>query len=105
MNASQVREIRAFNRFYTGVIGLLNQHVLESRYTLPEVRVLYEVYHHDQITAREITAQLAMDKGYLSRLIKTFERKKMVRRIWSEKDARHAHLSLTAAGRKEFERL
>jgi len=105
MVQKDIDEIRAFNRFYTSVIGLLNNHILDSNYSLPEVRVLYELYHHHCLTASEIIAILHLDKGYLSRILKQFEKKKLVVKVRSENDGRSAHISLTNSGSIEFEKL
>ena len=69
----QVELIRTFNRFYTKQIGLLDEGLLNSKYTLTEVRVLYELGHVDGLTATDIKKQLELDSGYLSRLLKKFE--------------------------------
>ena len=103
MQKKNVGDIRAFNRFYTRIIGLLDQHILESRYSLPEVRILYELYHSHDLTASDIIASLGIDKGYLSRMLLLFQKNKMISKKWSASDGRAAHLSLTAKGRKEFE--
>ncbi|HWK04181.1 MAG TPA: MarR family winged helix-turn-helix transcriptional regulator [Puia sp.] len=105
MKPTVVEEIRAFNRFYTGIIGLLDQYLLKSEFTLPEARVLYEIYHHDAILAGEIIATLNMDKGYLSRMLDTFDQKRLISRNRSARDGRSVHISLTAKGKKEFEKL
>jgi DNA-binding MarR family transcriptional regulator len=98
-----ITEIRAFNRFYTNIIGLLDRHFLNSNYTLPEVRVLYELYHHEQILANEITALIDIDKGYLSRILLQLGKKKLIAKKRSPTDGRAIYLSLTVKGRKEFE--
>lgn len=102
MKNKVISEIRAFNRFYTRIIGLLDQHVLDSKYSLPEVRVLYEIYHHNNLTARDIMATLNIDKGYLSRMLQNFKKAKLVSKKRSGKDGRSAHLSLTDSGKVEF---
>jgi len=100
-----IDEIRSFNRFYTGVIGLLNGYILDSNYTLPEVRILYEVYHNENMTSRELILLLNIDKGYLSRILLQFERKKMISKTRSQSDKRSTIIALTAKGEKEFETL
>lgn len=103
MNEKHIMEIRVFNRFYTGIIGLLDKHILNSNYSLPEVRILYELYHNEEITSTDITTSLTIDKGYLSRILRHFEKKKLISKKRSGDDGRSVHLSLTATGRKEFE--
>jgi hypothetical protein len=66
MKEKSIAEIRPFNRFYTTIIGLMDQHILNSRYSLPEVRILYD--HCVNATASDIMASLNIDKGYLSRI-------------------------------------
>jgi len=103
MKEKHLAEIRAFNRFYTSMIGLLNKYILDSRYALPEVRILYELYHHKSLTARDLTTILSIDKGYLSRILLQFEKKKLVSRKRSIEDGRSTYLSLTNTGKSEFE--
>jgi DNA-binding MarR family transcriptional regulator len=102
MKTNAVHKVRAFNRFYTMVLGLLDKHLLNSRYTLPEVRVLYEIYHQEKITSKEIAELLKMDKGYLSRMLLNFESKGLVLRKANKIDGRVQEISLSAKGEKEF---
>jgi DNA-binding MarR family transcriptional regulator len=105
MKKSIIEEVRAFNRWYTGVIGLLDDVILESSFSLPEARILYELYHREGIQAGEITALLGIDKGYLSRILEQFSKKALIVRKRSTEDGRVQHIFLTAKGRKEFEAL
>jgi hypothetical protein len=65
----QIDDIRAFNRFYTRQIGLLDEHFNDSPLSLPEARVLYEIDARGHTTARELLKVLRMDRGYLSRML------------------------------------
>jgi DNA-binding MarR family transcriptional regulator/N-acetylglutamate synthase-like GNAT family acetyltransferase len=94
--------VRAFNRDYTRRIGVLRAGLLDSRYSLTEVRVMYELAHRRGVGAAELAADLDLDRGYLSRLLKRLERAGLLRREASETDARRQHLALSAAGRKAF---
>ena len=105
MTNKSVKEIRSFNRFYTGVIGLLNKHILDSSYTLAEVRILYELYYSKDQTSGTLIQTLSIDKGYLSRVLQQFEKKKFLTRERSAEDSRVVNLGLTAKGKKEFEQL
>jgi len=105
MRNSDVAAVRAFNRFYTRRIGLLSDRHLGSPFSLTEVRVLYELAHRDRPTAAEIGRELALDAGYLSRLLAKFRKRRLVTREPSKTDARQSHLSLTKLGRKVFEPL
>lgn len=99
LGKEQVQRVRAFNRFYTRMVGALDEGHLESAYSLAEVRVLFELAHREKPTATEIGAALGLDAGYLSRLLTGLVRRKLVRRQRSTADARQSHLQLTASGR------
>lgn len=101
----RVAAVRAFNRFYTREIGVLRRRFLDSPYSLAELRVLYEIAHRDLPTASDIARSLDIDPGYLSRVLKSFEKKNLIARTASERDARQSHLKLTARGRSAFEPL
>lgn len=105
MLQKNIAEVRAFNRFYTRVTGLLDKYILHSNYTLPEARILYEIYHNENIQAGDIIASTGIDKGYLSRILKIFVAKKLVAKKRSVQDGRSVHLSLTTQGKREFEAL
>ena len=102
MKADHVANIRAFNRFYTRVLGLLDKHILNSQYTLPEVRILYELATNGKLTASDLIETLHIDKGYLSRIILDLRTKKLVQSKRSDRDARSLVLSLTKVGQREF---
>lgn len=101
--ARQISIIREFNRFYTRQIGVLNRDFLETPFSLAEVRVLYELYYHEKTTATAIGQDLGLDAGYLSRILRGFERKGLLARETSSTDARRNFLHLSAAGRRAFE--
>ncbi|WP_298734606.1 bifunctional helix-turn-helix transcriptional regulator/GNAT family N-acetyltransferase [uncultured Chitinophaga sp.] len=98
--AATISAMRKFNRFYTGVIGLLDQHILDSDFSLSEVRVLYEIWHTEQCTAGKLAERLQLDGGYLSRMLKTFEQQHIVNRKQSAADGRTWFLQLTAKGKR-----
>jgi DNA-binding MarR family transcriptional regulator/GNAT superfamily N-acetyltransferase len=97
----QVAAIRAFNRFYTRKIGVVDE-VASSPFSLAEARVLYELAHCKQPTATDIRKELGLDAGYMSRILHDFERRRLVRRQQSETDERQKFLSLTVRGRRAF---
>lgn len=105
MMQKHIDDMRSFNRFYTGVIGLLDKHILNSNYTLPELRVLYELYHNEGSTAKDIIDLLVLDKGYLSRILKRFERDKIITKVQSKSDRRAVYIFLTETGKTEFKKL
>ncbi|MES2602796.1 MAG: helix-turn-helix domain-containing GNAT family N-acetyltransferase [Pseudomonadota bacterium] len=102
---ARIAAIRRFNRFYTRKIGVLEQQLLESPYSLTEARVLFELAHRDEPTAKEIGAQLDLDPGYLSRIVQTFMDKGLVTRKPVPSDRRQFRLALTAKGRLAYGRL
>src|SRR5262245_4201404 len=99
---TSIAAVRQFNRFYTRQIGVLRKTYLDSPYSLGEMRVLYELAHADQLTASDIARALDLDAGYLSRLLRNFEKRGLISRKTSQKDGRQSHLALTACGRKLF---
>lgn len=104
-NTAIIRSMRQFNRFYTGLIGLLDQHILDSDLSLSEVRVLYEIGHTEDCTAGKLTERLALDGGYLSRILKIFEKNKIARRRQSATDGRTFYLQLTPKGKRLLQTL
>lgn len=97
-----VSAVRAFNRFYTQKIGVLTEGLLQSPFTLPEVRILWELAHRRDATATELSRQLGMDPGYTSRILHTLVRRRLVTRRRSLDDKRQSLLALTARGRSSF---
>ncbi|HWS94851.1 MAG TPA: helix-turn-helix domain-containing GNAT family N-acetyltransferase, partial [Candidatus Methylomirabilis sp.] len=96
-----VSAIRGFNRFYTRKIGVVDG-VASNPFSLAEARVLYELAHREQPTATDIRKELGLDAGYMSRILREFERRKLVTRERSKTDERQRFLSLTAKGREAF---
>ena len=76
MQQATITGIRAFNRYYTGILGLLDRHILNSDYSLPEARILYELGQREGVQASGIIESLGIDKGYLSRILDQFATKK-----------------------------
>jgi len=97
-----IAAVRRFNRFYTRQIGVLRKNYLDSPYSLGEMRVLYELAQNERLTASDIARTLDLDMGYLSRLLRNFEKRGLISRKTSATDARQSHLTLTARGRKMF---
>jgi DNA-binding MarR family transcriptional regulator/GNAT superfamily N-acetyltransferase len=102
----QVASIRRFNRFYTRQIGLLNEGLLDSPFSLTQVRTLYELAQRESTTtAVELCRDLGLDAGYLSRILSAFEKAGLIEKRNSPHDARQTLLFLTKKGRKAFEPL
>jgi len=99
----QIARIRAFNRFYTSIIGLLDKQYLNSEFSLTEVRIMFELDHHpDGMTASNLIDLLHLDKGYLSRLLQILEKKDLILKKQSDQDGRVFQLHLSAKGRDVF---
>jgi DNA-binding MarR family transcriptional regulator/GNAT superfamily N-acetyltransferase len=98
----RIATARRFNRFYTRRIGVLRKTFLDSPYSLGEARVLYEIARGNAPTASEIGRALDLDAGYLSRVLRNFEKRGLIRREASASDARQSHLTLTPRGRKDY---
>lgn len=100
-----IQQVRGFNRFYTRRIGLLREGLLDTPFSLTQARVLYEIAHRPGTRSADLAADLGLDPAYLSRLLASFERRKLVTRAQSADDRRVNHLRLTAQGRAAFARL
>jgi DNA-binding MarR family transcriptional regulator/GNAT superfamily N-acetyltransferase len=98
----QIAAVRRFNRYYTRQIGVLRKTFLDSPYSLAEARVLYEIASRPAPTASDIARSLDLDAGYLSRVLRNFERRGLIRKRASAKDGRQSHLTLTPRGKTSF---
>jgi DNA-binding MarR family transcriptional regulator/GNAT superfamily N-acetyltransferase len=97
-----IAAVREYNRFYTQRLGLLNDRVLGSPWSLTEARLVYEIAQRRSCTASELARDLRLDPGYLSRLLRRFEGRGLIERQRCESDARRSFLQLTASGREAF---
>ena len=107
VEAGDAAAMRAFNRFYTRIIGLLDEQggTGPAALNLTQVRLLYEITTREGLTARVLTQELGLNAGYLSRVLGGFERRGLIRRVTSDEDGREKRLRLTAAGRRFFKPL
>lgn len=99
---ARIEAVRRFNRFYTRKIGVLHEGLLQSPFSLTEARVLYELAHRAHATASELGKELALDAGYLSRILRSFEERGLIARTPSASDGRQSLVSLTEPGRAAF---
>lgn len=102
LTEARVSRVRAFNRFYTKVIGALQAGMLDSPYSLTEVRVLFELAQAGRLETGELRALLGLDAGYLSRILTRFGNDGLVERARSESDGRKQLVSLTPKGAEVF---
>lgn len=105
MKKENIEDVRAFNRVYTVFMGILNKSFLKSKYSLVETRVMHAAYTKDGIMPSEIVTMLNIDKGYLSRIITSLEKRKVIVKAKSDSDGRSIRLSITEFGKSEFEKL
>ena len=95
-----VQKIRVFNRYYARVLGVFDKKYLGVDFNVTEVRIIGEIGRNNSLTAKELAEYLSIDKGYMSRMMQNLEKKGLIERVKSEKDAREKHLRLTAEGEK-----
>ncbi|MBI1879219.1 MAG: MarR family transcriptional regulator [Chloroflexi bacterium] len=100
--SQRIGAVRRFNRFYTKQIGLLNEGLLRSPFSLTEARVIYELAHHEKTTATELGHELGLDAGHLSRILQGFKKRDLIDKQPSETDGRQSLLRLTESGEEAF---
>ncbi len=98
----RVSAVRRFSRFFTRKIGLLQDGLLDSPFSLTQARVLYELANRQTCTATELAAVLGLDHGYLSRILRAFDEQGLIARERGKEDGRQVMLALTTKGRKTF---
>lgn len=92
--------IRKFNRVYLPYFHLLDQKYLGTEYSVTEARILYEIYDREGLCATDIVQRFHVDKGYLSRILKKFQSRGLIRRVSSEEDSRIRCITLTENGKQ-----
>jgi DNA-binding MarR family transcriptional regulator/GNAT superfamily N-acetyltransferase len=100
-----IKQVRDFNRVYTNILGLLNKHILDSPYTLTEVRILLEIKKTTNCTANTLITKLSIDRGYMSRIIKRFETNGLITKESAQTDNRKSFLRLTQKGKEVMSKL
>ncbi|MEK3741433.1 MarR family winged helix-turn-helix transcriptional regulator [Brevibacillus sp. FSL K6-0770] len=100
MNKQSISDIRQFNRFYTKILGLFNDQILETNYTLTEARVLFEISERTECIANNLVQELRIDRSYMSRILRKFEREELIEKKTPLTDSRKTFLSLTQKGRE-----
>jgi DNA-binding MarR family transcriptional regulator/GNAT superfamily N-acetyltransferase len=103
--AQHISAIREFNRFYTARLGLLRKRHLDSEFSLTEARILYEIGAHPRTTASALRQTLALDRGYISRLLASLSTRKLILQTASATDCREKFLTLTSAGERSVAQL
>lgn len=100
-----VSEVRAFNRFYTNMIGVLRERLLQTPYSLTEARLLFELAQRELAEVVDLRRELDVDAGYLSRILSRFEADGLISRARSRRDGRRQVIRLTSRGRRAFKTL
>lgn len=93
-----IERIREFNRFYTVIIGILNRNFLDTDYSVTETRILFELQSNPENTANSLIEKLGIDKSYMSRILKSFEKKGFIRKEVDSADKRFYRIQLTQKG-------
>ena len=99
---ARIAAVRRFNRYYTRQIGVLRKRFLDSPHSLGEARVLHEIATKHAPTASDVSKSLDLDPGYLSRVLRNFEKHGLIRKRTSPQDGRQSHLTLTPRGKKTY---
>lgn len=97
-----ITEVRGFNRFYTNILGILDKHILNSGYSLTEARVIFEISKTKHCTANQLCSALDVDRSYMSRIIRKFEKNGLLSRHASKIDNRNIEIQLTEQGMEIF---
>ncbi|MFW9794549.1 MAG: GNAT family N-acetyltransferase [Candidatus Thorarchaeota archaeon] len=100
-----IADIRGFNRFYTRKIGLLNQGLLRTKFSLTQARIIFELAQQDETVSTDLVKELDIDPSYLSRILRSFEMEGIIKKTRSQKDNRQRILTLTPKGRKFYRKL
>jgi DNA-binding MarR family transcriptional regulator/predicted N-acetyltransferase YhbS len=100
----RIAAVRRFNRFYTQKLGVLGEGLLDGPFSLTETRILYELASREALTAAVLARELGLDTGYLSRILRGFEKAGLLERGSDPQDARRQVLGLSEKGRVEFAR-
>lgn len=97
-----ISAIRQFNRFFTRQIGVLQEGLLHSPYSLTEARIIFELANRSSLTASDLGQELGLDAGYLSRILHKLEQQNLIEKTRSDDDGRQRLISLTTAGKNAF---
>jgi DNA-binding MarR family transcriptional regulator/N-acetylglutamate synthase-like GNAT family acetyltransferase len=99
---TKIDTIRRFNRFFTRRIGVLREGLLHTPYSLTEARILFEIANRDDLSGSDLSRELGLDPGYLSRILSGLERRNLIEKTPAKADARRRLLALTPEGEDAF---
>lgn len=100
-----VQEIKRFNRFYIKIMGILSLYADGSSFSATEAMVMYETSKKKNCTAKHLSNYFMLDKGYISKILRKFEKKELIVRVTSNKDRRVQYIYLTSKGKEELKEL
>jgi DNA-binding MarR family transcriptional regulator/ribosomal protein S18 acetylase RimI-like enzyme len=95
---TRIAAVRRFNRFFTRRLGVLREGLLHTPYSLTESRILYEIANRDHVIAADLSKELGLDPGYLSRMLDRLEQQGLIQKVQSPSDGRQRLLRLTPDG-------
>ncbi|MEK4298850.1 MarR family winged helix-turn-helix transcriptional regulator [Oceanobacillus sp. FSL W8-0428] len=101
----QIQEIKRFNRFYIKIMGILSLYADGSSFSATEAMILYETSNKKDCTAKYLSNYFVLDKGYISKILRKFEKRELIERVTSSKDRRVQYIYLTSKGREELKKL
>lgn len=105
MDKEIIYDIRQFNRFYTKVLGLFNNQILDTDCSLTEARILFEISERTECIANNLVQELNIDRSYLSRILRKFEREGLIEKKSSPIDSRKNLLFLTRKGEELLDKI
>ncbi|MCR8852524.1 MarR family winged helix-turn-helix transcriptional regulator [Lysinibacillus fusiformis] len=105
MDKEIIYDIRQFNRFYTKILGLINNQILDTDYSLTEARILFEISERTECIANNLVQKLNIDRSYLSRILHKFEREGLIEKKSSPIDSRKNLLFLTRKGEELLDKI
>ena len=95
---TRIAAVRRFNRFFTRRLGVLREGLLHTPYSLTESRIIYEIANRDHVIAADLSKELGLDPGYLSRILDRLEQQGLIQKVQSPSDGRQRLLRLTPDG-------
>lgn len=98
VDPQRVAAMRAFTRFYTAVVGVLDEGLLHTPFSVTEARIIFELAQREATDVAELRRELRLDAGYMSRITARLEANGIVTRERSDADARRIALRLTDQG-------
>lgn len=99
---ANIASVRAFSRFYTSIIGLLDEGLLQSPYSMTEARVLFELGQNDETDLIRLRSDLGVDSGYMTRILDRLQKEGLIVVRKSSSDGRHRILTLTDEGSNAY---